>query len=192
MCLSVCVCVFECVCVCVCICVCVCVCVCMCACVCVVQVALADIFCAAHLSAPFLVEEVSLSGNQPVLEMLARKRMWQREKKVILVCIHILLRHIYMYPHLLTAGDAYMHPHRLTAGYIYVSTSCYGIYICMHIHLRQVICVCTTFSYGIYMCIHIVLRQVIHTDMYPHPVTAYIYPHPVTAYIYVCTSTYSR
>jgi len=45
------------------------------------QVALADLFCAAHLSAPFLVEELSLSGNQPIGEMLARKRLWRREKK---------------------------------------------------------------------------------------------------------------
>ena len=176
------------------VCVRVCVYVCVCVCVCVVQVALADIFCAAHLSAPFLVEELSLSGNQPVLEMLARKRMWQREKKVRHVCIHILLRHIYMYPLPLTAGDICMYPHRRTAGYIYVFTSCYGISIRMHICLWQVICVCIHLHLRqvIYVCIHLLLR---HIYMYPHCLTAgdtYMFPHPVTVCIYVCTPTYSR
>jgi hypothetical protein len=43
------------------------------------SVALADIFCTAHLSSPTSVEELSLSGNQPVSEMLGRKRKWRRE-----------------------------------------------------------------------------------------------------------------
>ena len=43
------------------------------------SVALADIFCAAHLSSPSSVEELSLSGNQPIAKMLGRKRKWRRE-----------------------------------------------------------------------------------------------------------------
>ena len=43
------------------------------------SVALADLFCAVHLEAPLAVEELSLSGNQPLSEMLAKKRRWQRE-----------------------------------------------------------------------------------------------------------------
>jgi hypothetical protein len=43
------------------------------------SVALADIFCTAHLSSPTAVEELSLSGNQPISEMLGRKRKWRRE-----------------------------------------------------------------------------------------------------------------
>ena len=38
------------------------------------SVALADLFCAVHLEAPLAVEELSLSGNQPLSEMLAKKR----------------------------------------------------------------------------------------------------------------------
>lgn len=45
-------------------------------------VALADLFCAAHVAVPTSVEELSLSGNQPVADMLGRKRKWRREKRV--------------------------------------------------------------------------------------------------------------
>ena len=34
---------------------------------------------AAHLAAPTSVEELSLTGNQPISDMLARKRKWRRE-----------------------------------------------------------------------------------------------------------------
>ena len=34
---------------------------------------------AAHLAAPTSVEELSLTGNQPISDMLSRKRKWRRE-----------------------------------------------------------------------------------------------------------------
>ena len=43
------------------------------------RVALADVFCAAHLAAPVSVEELSLSGNQPIAKMLARKKKWRHK-----------------------------------------------------------------------------------------------------------------
>jgi len=42
-------------------------------------VSLASLWCTAHLSAPTSVEELSLSGNQPLSNMIARKLNWRRE-----------------------------------------------------------------------------------------------------------------